>query len=242
MIARLVRRYRTELFSPTWLSVVVNPFYFIRAGLLRAMKENAVHMRGRMLDFGCGTQPYRALFDVDEYVGLDVESSGAAESTRPAVVLYDGRTIPFADAWFDAVLSSEVLDDIADVGGALDELNRVMKPGAALLVTVPFIWDDPCGSRDIARYTSHGVTQLLETRGFVVASVRKTTTSIETIAQLWIAYLVQSVFPVNRLARAALTLLVVFPMNVLGRVVSGILPNDGRLYHNTVVLARKAAA
>lgn len=46
-------------------------------------------------------------------------------------------TLPFADASFDFVLSTEVIEHTPDPLGALDELARVVRPGGSLLVTSP---------------------------------------------------------------------------------------------------------
>ncbi|MCY0939316.1 class I SAM-dependent methyltransferase [Streptomyces sp. H34-S4] len=44
----------------------------------------------------------------------------------------DGQSLPFADASFDAALSTWTLCTIPDAGAALREVRRVLKPGAAL--------------------------------------------------------------------------------------------------------------
>jgi SAM-dependent methyltransferase len=44
----------------------------------------------------------------------------------------DGQSLPFADDRFDAALSTWTLCTIPDVAGALREVRRVLKPGAAL--------------------------------------------------------------------------------------------------------------
>lgn len=54
-----------------------------------------------------------------------------------AVLRADALRLPFADASFDRVITSEVLEHIADDHGALRELHRVLRPGGRLAVTVP---------------------------------------------------------------------------------------------------------
>jgi SAM-dependent methyltransferase len=44
----------------------------------------------------------------------------------------DGQVLPFADDSFDAALSTWTLCTIPDVGAALNELRRVLKPGGTL--------------------------------------------------------------------------------------------------------------
>jgi len=49
----------------------------------------------------------------------------------------DVTDLPFADAVFDIVVCSEVLEHIPDSRLAISELIRVLKPGGDLVVTVP---------------------------------------------------------------------------------------------------------
>jgi SAM-dependent methyltransferase len=49
----------------------------------------------------------------------------------------DATRLPFADATFDCIVTSEVLEHIQDDVAALAELTRVLKPGGVLAATVP---------------------------------------------------------------------------------------------------------
>jgi len=49
----------------------------------------------------------------------------------------DATCLPFADASFDCVVTSEVLEHIHDDVAALSELTRVLKPGGTFAATVP---------------------------------------------------------------------------------------------------------
>jgi SAM-dependent methyltransferase len=49
----------------------------------------------------------------------------------------DATRLPFADASFDCVVTSEVLEHIPDDGSAIRELVRVLKPGGTFAATVP---------------------------------------------------------------------------------------------------------
>ncbi len=59
------------------------------------------------------------------------------ESSHHAAVQGDGLALPFADASFDRVICSEVLEHIPDDLGAMRELTRVLRPGGTMAITVP---------------------------------------------------------------------------------------------------------
>jgi SAM-dependent methyltransferase len=49
----------------------------------------------------------------------------------------DALALPFADASFDAIICSEVLEHVPHYARALGEIARVLKPGGVLALSVP---------------------------------------------------------------------------------------------------------
>lgn len=228
-----------QSFQPTWLGVVVSPVFIVRRGLYRGIKEFAPLIEGDVLDFGCGSKPYENLFvNAKTYVGCDVEVSGHRHADSKVDRFYDGRTLPFVDARYDAVVSFETFEHIFNLPEILEEIRRVTKADGYLLVTVPFAWDEHEIPFDFARYTSFGITHLLGNAGFEILHVRKTTTYILTVFQMLIAYLHQHVLPRNRLAYAFQVLLL-FPLNLCALAFDAVLPKKYGYFCNTLVLARK---
>lgn len=233
-------RIRKEYFTPTWLGIVVNPFYLIRKGLYKNIKSLSSEIHGKVLDFGCGSKPYEALFaSSDEYIGLDIETSGHNHVESKVDVFYDGKTIPFGGAYFDSVVSFESFEHIFELPAILDEINRVLKTDGKLLISVPFVWDEHEIPYDYGRYTSFGLTYLLEKHGFEIIEYKKTTTYIETICQMAIAYVAQHLMPKNRWLRHAFQYGIIFPMNIFSFFLNKILPANYNFFCNSVVLARK---
>jgi SAM-dependent methyltransferase len=70
-------------------------------------------------------------------VAVDIARAGRFGYDEPAV-WFDGDTLPFASASVDHVLCTEVLEHVERPDQFVEELHRVLKPGGAALVTVPW--------------------------------------------------------------------------------------------------------
>jgi arsenite methyltransferase len=102
----------------------------------------------RVLDVGCGPGFYVA--ELLEQVGPEGSVVGVDASEPMLAVaakrcegrdnvsfhLADATALPVDDGAFDAALSVQVFEYIADVGAALGELHRALRPGGRVLV-----WD-----------------------------------------------------------------------------------------------------
>jgi SAM-dependent methyltransferase len=232
------KKIEKELFLTSWLSIFFNPSYIIRKGLFKLIRKYSCHLKGKLLDFGCGKKPYESMFAVDEYVGLDIESSGHSHIKSKVDVFYDGKTIPFNDNHFDSIFSSEVITHIFNTSDVLSEIYRVLKPDGMFLLTVPFSWFENEIPYDNVRYTSFGIKYTLEEAGFEIIESEKTTNFIQTVIQLFIGYVYYKL-GYNFLLRILIIVCVVFPLNVLSIILSIILPIEKSLYCNNVVLAKK---
>ena len=241
VVAKLKQLYNKSLFQPTFFGLLFNPFFIIRRGLYMAISQFSSHMHDKLLDFGCGSKPYKALFTVSEYVGTDIEVSGHDHRNEEIDVYYDGKTLPFADETFDSIFSSEVFEHVFNLSQILDELNRVLKPGGCMLLTVPFVWDEHEIPYDFARYTSFGLKHILREKGFVIVQEKKTTNYVSTVCQMWAAYVYQHIFPRHKGIRIALTPLFITPITVFGLLLSAILPKNMNFFHNNVMVVQKPA-
>ncbi|HEY4208184.1 MAG TPA: class I SAM-dependent methyltransferase [Puia sp.] len=221
---------------------IKHPSYLTRRRLLESIRKYAPMLKGRLLDFGCGSKPYRSLFTVEEYTGLDFENPGHPHINEQIDVFYDGKNIPFAKETFDAVFTSEVFEHVFNLDEALKELNRVMRTGASILATCPFAICEHEVPNDFARYSSFGLRSLFERHGFEVVHQEKTGDSVEVVFQLWIMYLHQHLNPKFRKIpgiRSAFRLITYTSLNLLALALGKILPRRQDLYLNNVILCKK---
>ena len=75
-----------------------------------------------------------AQYNGDGNVGLQM---GTWDNTKLDIVS-DITAIPVADGSFDALMCTEVLEHVPDPVAALKEMNRVLRSGGYLMITVPF--------------------------------------------------------------------------------------------------------
>src|SRR3546814_19368424 len=100
------------------------------------MERQGGTLAGPMLDVGCGTKPYRELFELEEYIGLEIDSPSARTQSR-ADYFYDGKKFPFEAEIFNSVLCNQVLEHVFNPDDFLQEIHRVLREGGMLLLTVP---------------------------------------------------------------------------------------------------------
>jgi SAM-dependent methyltransferase len=232
--------YRRQMFFPGALGLLVNPFYFARKGLNESMLEMSLELRGMLLDIGCGTKPYENYFIVESYRGLDIDSPVTRERGI-ADDLYDGKQFPYDNRSFDSALCIQVLEHIFNPDEFLQEINRILKPGGKLLLTVPFVWDEHEQPWDYARYSSFGLRALLEKNGFTIRQHKKLGADATILFQLTNAYLFKVTLSWPRLMKLVLMVTVMALINVLGVFAGKILPGNPDLFLDHVVLAEKAS-
>jgi SAM-dependent methyltransferase len=142
------------------------------------------YARGRLVDIGCGSKPWKGLFaeHVDEHIGVDLVPS---ERDPTAVDIIAGAyEIPLPDGHADTVLITSVLEHLEEPQRAIDETYRLLRPGGHLLVSAPFFWHLHEEPRDFYRFSPYALRNLLEQAGYEILELHPlagawTTLSIE---------------------------------------------------------------
>lgn len=129
---------------------------------------------GRTLDIGAQNGPYARWFP--NRVGVDIRRGAAVH------VLSDVHTLALADASFDVVLCTEVLEHLPEPQKAIDEMHRVLKPGGTLLLTTRFLFPIHDAPHDYFRFTKYGLRHLL--RRFEILDLNEETTTVGALAVL----------------------------------------------------------
>jgi SAM-dependent methyltransferase len=147
-----------------------HPWFVNRRRLIRMLvRRFGAHIkRPRILDAGSGTgvnlADYRAL---GRAAGIELDRAAAAISVRrgnDAVIVGDLCRVPFRDASFDVVISTDVIEHIPDDLSALRELRRVLDPSGLLIVTTPaYSWAYSSHDRYLHHVRRYDFAPLMET-------------------------------------------------------------------------------
>jgi SAM-dependent methyltransferase len=230
--------FNKQQYQPGALGLLVNPFYFARKGLYENMSALADKVTGKILDVGCGQKPYEKLFKSSQYIGLEIDSPENRQNKK-ADYFYNGVTFPFQDGEFDSIVLNEVFEHVFNPDDFLGEINRVLKPDGMMLMTVPFCWDEHEQPNDYARYSSFGLISIVEKHGFQVIERRKSMNDIRVIFQLLNGYLYKKTVTPNGYLNLLTTFFLMAPFNLLGELLSKILPRNNDLYLDNIIVAQK---
>jgi SAM-dependent methyltransferase len=137
----------------------------------------------KILDYGCGNQPYRELFGAKfkSYIGADIAGNREAD----LVIDAEGKVPAVGDESFDCVLSSQVLEHVTSPRVYLREAYRMLKPAGSLVLSTHGIWPYHPDPTDYWRWTIEGLQFEIRQAGFEIEMVQSVF-GIEACAlQLW---------------------------------------------------------
>jgi SAM-dependent methyltransferase len=143
----MLRKFITNLLGgsrlhPTMFDTCWYVYSAIRIFLedsVATFRENSKNKKLDVLDFGCGNQPYRYLFQSDNYTWCDIGDS--PEYNDKISTILEWEKLPYPDTTFDLILCTEVMEHIKFPELYASEFARVLKKWWLLLITVPQIWN-----------------------------------------------------------------------------------------------------
>lgn len=241
MVIKIKRIIQKEKFHPGIIGLFINSNYLIRRPLCINIKKFSLQLNGNLLDFGCGTKPYKSFFkNVNNYTGVDYKIEGREEQQKEVDVFYDGKRIPFENDTFDSVLCTEVLEHVFNIEEVLSELHRVLKNNGKAIITTPFIWEEHEMPYDFARYTTPALIHLYNKNGFEILDHVKTGSAPSVIAQFKLNFL-KNILPQNKVLKHLIILPIIFIVNIFGLLLYYVFPKTPSVYFNNIFLIQKQA-
>lgn len=131
----------------------------------------------KILDVGCGTGVICKMFSKDNDVtGLDISKEALRYARKRdknlKLVLGDAQNIGITKNRFDVIIASDVIEHVNDDYKAIEHINKSLKKGGKVIITVPafeFLWgkdDDMLEHK--RRYTKRHIKRLLRSTGFKI--------------------------------------------------------------------------
>lgn len=123
---------------------------------------------GMLIDYGCGSSPYKKLFlpIIDRYIAVDIDENKDAD-----IIVEKNKTIPLKNESAKILLSTQVLEHVADVDFYLGESRRLLEKKGLLILSTHGIWPYHPYPSDYHRWTRKGLEKTLQNEGFKVLEV-----------------------------------------------------------------------
>ncbi len=172
----------------------------IVAGLLREVPKTARKSDLQLLDIGCGTGANLPMLKnavgtaghitAMDFSPLALEFARAhPESKGVSLLQGDALHLPFGDESFHLLTMLDVLEHLSDDVRALAEVWRVLKPGGALVFSVPayqHLWSAHDEAlHHFRRYEYRSLRNLLRESGFEVYRLSFAMSIMPPLAWLW---------------------------------------------------------
>lgn len=143
------------------------PLYLSKRMFRNAFLRYRHYLQGRVLDIGCGQQPFKQYFNNQQYIGIDFNIENKPYAL--AIASY----LPFRNNSFNSIICAEVLEHVPEPAKVLEECYRISQSEGILYITVPMTWRLHYEPHDYYRYTQYGIKYLCEKAGFTVMHIEK---------------------------------------------------------------------
>jgi SAM-dependent methyltransferase len=208
--------------------------------LYASLAELLSDFSGKILDAGCGDQPYRSCFgNITEYVGLDIY-----DGPRVDIVVSPTEAWPLPTGYYDVVFSSQALEHVQDLQLMMSEMDRVLRKGGSMILSFPFIYNEHGSPNDFRRFTAYGAAVLFPEMEVVRLERQGGLGSTVGILVLnWMDISLNRT-KAGRFIRAPILpvwILFSFAMNLFA-VTIDLLDRTGAFYSNLIVVLRKKAS
>jgi len=123
--------------------------------------------KGVLYDLGAGESPFKEFFlqYATQYIAVDW--TGSYHDTKADIAADLNKPLPIDSGVADTVVSLSVMEHLCEPQVMLNEACRILKPGGAMVLQVPWQWWIHEAPYDFFRYTPYGLKYLFEKAGFV---------------------------------------------------------------------------
>jgi SAM-dependent methyltransferase len=222
-------------FHPQWIAIRNEE---------KEIKAIARFFQGRVLEIGSGNRRLEKYLSFQiRYISLDYPPSGKRYRQNPHV-WGDASHLPFRNNTLDGTALLEVIEHLPTPQIAFQEISRVLKPGGIGVITTPFLYPIHDAPHDFGRLTSYQFFHLAKKAGLEITLMEERGSPLETATLL--ASLALAKTALRALEKRSLSGVVFLPamllvpiLNMLGRILSTLLPVNGFMPTGYLAVLRK---
>lgn len=232
----ILKRFRNTPLHPQW--IVFKKEY-------QLIQEFDQYLDGTIVDIGCSDMNVKKYLDKSRinYIGIDYPDTATNWYGTNPDIFADGHCLPLPDAQVDGAICSQVLEHVIRPDDFLSEIYRVLKPGANLILAIPFMYPIHDSPRDFHRWTVFGLSNLCAATGFKISNKVHLSSPPETLALL-LNVALGKYFSDSISKKNLVTLLLpIFPVfclinNLLASILKYVISNDSMPYGYQFVLTK----
>jgi SAM-dependent methyltransferase len=135
---------------------MIGEFFVIREKLKKLIRSVFTNKSDRVLDIGCGNDPYYHKLIKGKLVCFDIKQYNKVH------VIGNADFLPFRKDSFDDVIFVNSLYYCSNPFKVIENVSRVLKDKGTLLIITPFIYPIHDAPFDKYRFTEYGIRELLK--------------------------------------------------------------------------------
>ena len=107
------------------------------------------------------------MFHAQRYIGVDLAVGDSEWNYGDLDAIANLDALPFSDSTFEACINIVTLEHVPEPSAVVNELSRVLRSGASVLLVIPHEWEEHQQPHDFFRYTRFGLEHLTRQAGFI---------------------------------------------------------------------------
>lgn len=135
---------------------MIGEFFLIKGKIKRLINRSFANRSDKILDLGCGSNPYYHEDIEGKIVCLDINK------TSKTHLVSDADKLPFRPNSFDKVVSVNSFYYFKNPFNVVKSVHNILKKGGKLIMIAPFFYPIHDAPDDKYRFTEYGLRTLLE--------------------------------------------------------------------------------
>jgi ubiquinone/menaquinone biosynthesis C-methylase UbiE len=166
----MMRKQRLPRILPKWIKERIDVHIYKLNRFLQDAGENTPK-NSIVLDAGAGEGRFKYLFSHTRYIGLDFAIGDNTWNYLDLDIIADLGNLPFSENIINIAICTQVLEHVPNPFEVISEIFRVLKPGGYFYLSVPQSWHQHQKPYDYYRYTSYGISYILEKTKFSIKKI-----------------------------------------------------------------------